>query len=237
MKIPAGAMPCALFADIPDTERESLLTCLSATQRVYRNGEYIFMAGARPVSVGVVLSGGAWVLQDDFWGHRKILSRIHPGGLLGEAFSCAGKDTFPFSVAAAENSEVLLIDFPRIVTTCSIPCISHARLITNLLRLLAEKNIQLTRQMEHISRRTTRDKLLSYLSSQARLSGKNQIEIPLNRQELADYLCVDRCALSRELGQLREEGLFIFEKNHFELLPRNTAGSAEDPFCRLLTQS
>lgn len=218
MKIPAAVAQCPLFAGIDDNQLESLLGCLAATQRAYRKDEFIFLAGDKAVSVGVVVSGSVRVLQEDFWGRRMILAHIGPGGLFGEAFSCAEKDTLPVSVAAAEAAGIMLLDYRKIVTTCSSSCVFHTRLVMNMMRILAEKNILLTQKIEHLSKRTTRDKLLSFLSAQALLAGNDTLALPFNRQELADYLCVDRSALSRELGAMHDEGLLTYDKNKFTLL-------------------
>ena len=185
---------------------------------MFRKDEMVFMAGDKALSIGVVLSGGVRVLQEDFWGHRTILAHIGPGGLFGEAFSCAEKNTLPVSVAASELTEIMLIDYRKIVTICSSACDFHARLIRNMIRVLAEKNILLTQKIEHLSKRSTREKLLSFLSSRVLPAGSSSVEIPFNRQELADFLCVDRSALSRELGMMQSEGLLRFEKNSFELM-------------------
>lgn len=209
---------CPLFTDISDNQLETLLNCLTAVLKTYSKDEFIFMAENKASSVGVVLSGGVYVIQEDFWGNRTIIAHIEQVGMFGEAFSCAGTDKLPVSVVAVENSEVMLIDYRKIVTSCSSACVFHTQLIKNMLRIIAEKNIMLTRKMEHLSKRTTREKLLSYLSSQAVRLKSGTLQIPFNRQELADYLCVDRSALSRELGLMQNEGLIRYDKNCFELL-------------------
>ena len=208
---------CPLFAGIEANQLDSLLDCLTAVKRIYRKDEFIFTAGGKATSVGVVVSGGVHVLQEDFWGHRVILAHIGLGGLFGEAFSCAGKGMLPVSVTASETTEVMLIDYRKIATTCSSACVFHMQLIKNMMRILAEKNILLTQKIEHLAKRTTRDKLLAFLSSQAMIAGTDTVVIPFNRQELADYLAVDRSALSRELGAMQAEGLLNYDKNRFEL--------------------
>ncbi|MDR1126057.1 MAG: Crp/Fnr family transcriptional regulator [Deltaproteobacteria bacterium] len=208
---------CPLFAGIEESRLESLLVCLNVVKRRYRKDEFVFLAGDKATSVGAVLSGEVRVLQEDFWGRRTILAHIEPGNLFGEAFSCAEKDALPVSVVAAAPCEILLIDYRKIVTTCSSACSFHTRLVMNMMRILAEKNILLTRKMEHLSKRTTRGKLLSFLSAQAMLAKSTTVKIPFNRQELADYLCVDRSALSREIGAMQTEGLIRYDKNRFEL--------------------
>ncbi len=121
----------------------------------------------------------------------------------------------PFSVEAAADSDVLLIDVKRILTTCPTACRFHSRLIENLMAILARKNILLGAKIRHLSRRSTRDKLLSYLSEQAREAGSRSFTIPFNRQELADSLCVDRSAMSSELSKLKPRAVLDYEKNSF----------------------
>jgi CRP-like cAMP-binding protein len=209
---------CRLFAGINESELPALLDCLSAFQNSYEKGGFVFMAGDNVTAIGIVLSGGVYVLQEDFWGNRSILSHVAPGGLFAEAFSCAEADSLPVSVITAEPSEILLLDYKRVVTTCSSACAFHTGLIKNMMQILAWKNVMLTQKIEHLTRRTTREKLLSYLSEQARQAAQSAFEVPFNRQELADYLSVDRSAMSSELCKMRDDGILRFYKNHFELL-------------------
>ena len=207
-----------LFAGIEGNHLISLLSCLTAEQRTYAKDEFIFMADNKAESVGIVLTGGVYVIQEDYFGSRSIIARIDPGGMFGEAFSCAEMDVLPVSVLAAETSGIMLIDYRKIVTSCTSSCVFHTKLIKNMLRILAEKNIMLTRKMEHLSKRTIREKLLSFLSRQAVTAKSAIVTIPFNRQELADYLCADRSALSRELSLMQNEGLIKYNKSSFELL-------------------
>ncbi|MDL2275701.1 Crp/Fnr family transcriptional regulator [Desulfosarcina sp. OttesenSCG-928-G10] len=208
----------SLFGGIDELQLDSLLTCLRAVKRQYHKDEFVFVVGRKATSVGIVLSGGVRILQEDFWGRRAILAQLEPGELFGEAFSCVEKDALPISVIASEPCEILLIDYRKIVTTCSSVCDFHTRLIMNMMRILAEKNILLIRKIEHLSKRTTREKLLSFLSARAVSAGTTTVEIPFNRQELADYLCVERSAMSRELGLMQTEGLLRYDRNRFELI-------------------
>lgn len=212
---------CPLFMGIKDTQIDTLLKCLSATQRLYKKDSFIFRADSKVSSVGIVLTGGVYVIQEDYWGNRTILAQFKPGGLFGEAFSCSKSDKLPVSVISSEKSEIMLIDYRKIITTCTSSCSFHTQLIKNMLHILAEKNIMLTRKMEFLSKRTTREKLLSFLSHQAMQTKSSIVEVPFNRQELADYLCVDRSALSRELSIMHHEGLLRYNKNRFELLREN----------------
>ena len=209
---------CPLFSGVELNQIKILLNCLDAKQHKYGKDEFIFQADEPALHVGIVLSGSANVIQEDFWGNRTILTHVEPGELFGEAFSCAGTEKLPVSVIAAEASEIMLIDYRKIVTVCSSACAFHSRLIFNILQTLANKNITLTRKIEHVSQRTTRKKLLSFLSEQAMKAKNNKIIIPYNRQELADFLCVERSALSRELALMKKDGLLDYEKNRFVLM-------------------
>lgn len=208
---------CPLFHQIQTRDLAALLSCLSAKAHSYHKNDFIFREQDAATHVGIVLSGRVQVVQEDFWGNRVLLTQIQPGGLFAEAFSCAMVKQLPVSVIAAAPSRVLLIDYRRIITTCSSSCVFHAQLVANMMQILARKNIMLTRKVEHISKRTTREKLLSFLSALARENGSSQVSLPFNRQELADYLCVERSALSREISKMQKDGLLSYHKNTFQL--------------------
>ena len=211
---------CQLFAGIAETGLEALMDCLSARHRRFRKNSFIYMAGDSTDNIGIVLAGAVHVIRDDFWGRRKIVARIESGGLFGEAFACAGAEKLPVGILAAEASEVLLVNCKRITGICSNACVFHAGLIKNVTLLLANKNIELIQKLEHITQATTREKLLSYLSEKARIAGKNAFTIPFNREELAAYLSVERSAMSAELSRMRNEGMVLYRKNHFDLLKK-----------------
>ena len=208
----------SLFDGIENGELEQLLPCLGGRRVLFDEGEYILKEGRAVREVGVVCSGAVHILRDDFWGNRTILAHVERGGLFGEAFSFARVECLPVSVTAAEKTEVLFINCERIITVCPSACEFHNRLVRNMLKILAEKNMTLTQKIGHMGKRTTREKILSYLSEQAKKAGGESFTIPLNRQEMADYLAVDRSAMSKELGRLKEEGQISFHKNQFQLL-------------------
>ena len=149
--------------------------------------------------------------------NKNIVAFIEKGQLFGEAFACADLKILPVSVFSAEDSEIMLIDYRKIITTCSNTCSFHSKLIYNMLRIVANKNIILSQKIEFISKRTTKEKLLAYLSSEAKKAGSNSFSIPFSRQELADFLSVDRSAMSAELCKLRDSGVIEFNKNKFVL--------------------
>ncbi|MEL4105642.1 Crp/Fnr family transcriptional regulator [Oscillospiraceae bacterium WX1] len=209
---------CPLFAGIDDTDIDKILPCLSATVFQYEKNTFVFSADDSVFTVGIILSGSIHIIKEDFWGRKDILSQAEAGDLFAESFSCAQSERIAVSVLAAERSEVMLVNCRKIIKTCSSACLFHAQLIANLLQIIANKNILLMQKIEQMSKRTTREKLLAYLSAEAEKVGRSAFDIPFNRQELADYLAIDRSAMSSELGRMRDEGLLTFERNHFELM-------------------
>jgi len=207
-----------LFAGIKEEEILPMLDCLSATVAKYKKQQFIFREGEPVRNTGLLLSGMIHVIKEDFWGNRTILTEIKPGQLFAETYACMQSEPMESSVMAVEECHVMWLNCRKIITVCSSNCVFHNRLIGNLLRILAGKNLALTRKMEHLTKRTTREKLLSYLSEQAQLKESSEFDIPFNRQQLADYLSVDRSAMSSELGRMKKDGLLDFSKNHFILL-------------------
>jgi CRP-like cAMP-binding protein len=196
----------------------AMLSCMSARKAIYDKNEYIFMEGDDTHTVGIVLTGRILIVKDDFWGNRSILSEIVSGEIFGESFSYTDKAfTAPVSALAVEKTEVLLIDYAKLITTCSSNCYFHNQVIMNLINILTKKNIMLTHKIVCVTKKTTREKLLFYLSAQAKRAKSNCFTISFNRQELADFLAVDRSAMSTELGKMRDEKLLEFHKNMFLL--------------------
>ena len=207
-----------LFGGIDSSDLNSLLFCLSAKAQIYEKGQLVFASGDEIHSFGIVLSGQVQVYSDDYYGNRSILSRVNQGGLFGESFACAETKSLPVSVFATTESELLFIDCRKLESPCTNACGFHSRLIHNMMTTIAKKNVVLTQKIEITSKRTTREKLLSYLSAEAQKAKSSSFLIPFDRQALSDYLSVDRSAMSSELCKLRDEGIVRFNKNQFELL-------------------
>lgn len=206
-----------LFRNIEASEITSLLSCLSAKVETFDKKQFIFSEGDKVETVGIVLSGQVQVIKEDFYGNKNIVSVFEPGDLFAETFVCSDVKTLPVSVVCAAESEIMFVDFKKLITTCGNSCGFHHRLILNMLRILANKNILLNQKMELTSKRTTREKLLAYLSAEAKKTSSAEFDIPMNRQELADFLSVERSAMSAELSKLRDENALKFTKNHFVL--------------------
>ncbi|MCL2750839.1 MAG: Crp/Fnr family transcriptional regulator [Coriobacteriia bacterium] len=209
---------CTLFRSIDESDVQTLLDCLGARRCSYKKSEFIFRVGELPSSVGVVASGAINVIQEDYWGNRTILAHCPPGEIFCEAYSCAEEQSLPISVVAAEDSEVLLLDYRKIITTCSSACIFHTHLVSNMLRIIALNNIRLTKKLEYVTKKSLREKILAFLSTETAHAGSPTVTVPFDRQQLAEFLCVDRSALSRELSSMQREGLIACSKNQFTLL-------------------
>lgn len=207
-----------LFMGIEAKEIEAMLPCLSASTKSYEKGQFIHRRGDVINRVGVVLSGCIHIIKEDFWGNRSILAEMKGGQLFGESYAILPAEGLAVSIYVAQDCEVLFLDVAKIMTVCGSACEFHSKMARNLLMVTAQKNLQLTQKIEYMAQRSTREKLLSYLSAQSQRQQSTTFDIPFNRQQLADYLCVDRSAMSNELGKLRDEGILNFQKNQFELL-------------------
>ena len=209
---------CALFEGIRSEDRVPMLSCLGAKVVSVGKNQYVFREGDPANFVGIVLEGCVQMVREDYYGNRSILARIEPAGLFGESFACADVPAFPISVAAVEDSAVLIIDSRRITVTCSNACGFHNQMIFNMLKVVASKNLVLNEKIEIISRRTTREKLMTYLLSQAKKARSDTFTIPYDRQALADYLEVERSAMSAEISKLRKDWMIECDRSTFHLL-------------------
>lgn len=214
----------ALFAGVAENEIREMLHCLNPRCQDFRKDEVIFKAGDHIDSLGLMLSGSALIVQEDYWGNRNIISNVEVGDLFGESFAARPSQPLNASAVAAENCSVMFLQLRRVLTTCPTACGHHRRIIENLLAVVSEKNQRLNEKLIHIAQRSTRQKLLSYLSNQAQKANSAIFEIPFNRQELADYLSVDRSALSAELSRLKAEGLLDYHRNSFKMLKPQQKG-------------
>ena len=209
---------CRLFEAVDDESLLRMLTCFGAKVEIFDKKYTIFAEGSPAKYIGIVLSGSVQIIQLDYYGNRSILSEVRPPEMFAEAFACAETPSLPVSVIADEPSEIMLIDSSHILHTCQNHCGFHQQLIYNLMKDLAAKTILFHQRIEITSKRSTREKLLAYLLMQSKKHSSNAFEIPFDRQELADYLEVDRSGLSAEIGKLKKEGLLDCRKNHFILL-------------------
>ena len=209
---------CRLFSGISDENLISMLGCLGARVEFFDKKYTVFAEGSTVKYIGIILSGSAQLIQNDYFGNRSIIASFYPSDMFAEAFACADIASLPVSVIASEPSEIMFIDCSHVLHTCKNSCGFHQQLIFNLMKSMAEKNLMFHQKIEIISKRTTREKLMAYLMSVAKKAESDSFEIPFDRQELADYLEVDRSGLSAEISKMRKEGILRSEKNRFSLL-------------------
>ena len=200
-----------------------MLRCLAAERRSYAKDAYLLYSGRTVDAVGLVLAGSVSIVQEDYWGNRNIVAVIGPGETFAESYACAAGTPLAVSAVAAQDTRVLWMKASRVLTTCPSACAFHARLVENLVALLAAKNLLMNEKLTHLTQRSTREKLLSYHSAESLRCHSAQFEIPFDRQQLADYLSVDRSDMSGELSRMQRDGLLRYRKNHFTLL-QDTAG-------------
>lgn len=207
-----------LFVGLENEEIIAMLACLGAKLSTYKKGEYVLRQGEYLSNVFILVEGSLLIQNDDYWGNRSILRQISPGEMFGESYIAPESDALLNDVAAITDSTVIFFDLKKIIGTCSSACPFHTKAVQNLFFTISEKNRKLVQKMGHISKRSTREKLLSFLSDEAKKRNSSDFTIPFNRQQLADFLSVDRSAMSKELCKLRDEGLLEFDKNSFRLL-------------------
>ena len=207
-----------LFFGVEKDDILPMLECLDGTLRICPKGSIVFAERDRPTHLGVVLEGEVRITRTDYYGNRSIVAAVKASQVFGETFACAEVQSLPVDIMAAADSILLMIDVRRIISTCCNACTFHNRIIYNLMKQTAAKNLMFHRKLEITSKRTTRDKLMTYLLMTAKEQGSSSFEIPYDRQELADYLEVDRSGLSAEISKLRREGVLTAEKNRFTLL-------------------
>ena len=206
-----------LFSGTSEEELTAMLSCLKAEKKDFPKEAFVLRAGDAADSIGLVLSGNILVIQEDIWGNRNILSKAGAGQTFAAAYACAPGSVLNVSVMTETPVTAMFLNVRRILTVCPSACSHHSRIIRNLLGEMAEKNLRLSEKLTHMGQRGTRAKLMSYLSSEAQRLGKYEFDIPFSRQQLADYLAVERSGLSLELGKMKKDGVLDYHKSHFIL--------------------
>ena len=209
---------CGLFEEIEEENLTAMLDCLGAKVFSVKKDMTIFQEGTPAKYIGLILSGAVQMVQDDFYGNRSIVTSIGENGLFGESFACAGITSLPVSFIASRDCEIMLIDCKRITNTCCNACSFHKQVIFNLLHLVARKNLDFHQKIEITSKRSTKEKLMTYLLSVAKQTGSSSFTIPYDRQALADYLGVERSAMSAEISKLKQEGIIDCSRSDFKIL-------------------
>lgn len=207
-----------LFQGIKPEDMGPMLSCIGYHVSSYSKGEIIALEGDNLKHIGILLSGAVDMIKEDFWGNKTVLLRLRKDEMFGETFACGEDNQSTVSFLAYEDTRILFMPFSRVMHSCTMACEFHHKLVENMVHIIAKKNRDLMRKVEAVSKRSIRKKLLAYLSIQAQTRKSPYFEIPLGRLELAEYLCVDRSALTRELAKMKEEGLIDFDKNFFRMM-------------------
>ena len=203
-----------LFKDINDAERRALLDCMNAKTVNVKKGQIILLTGNKLEFFGIVLTGQFHIIRENYDGNRSLLTSMPPAGIFAEALCCAGVTISPVTVIAVENSCYMQLNFTHFLKTCSVSCPFHVKLIENMTGIIAKKNLMMQNKMEILELKTIREKVMRYLES----FNEPDITLPFNREEMADFLCVERSALSHELIKMKNDGLINYKKNKFLLL-------------------
>ena len=206
-----------LFRGLDEAEITSLLSCLNAAERRFQKGEVILSEGSITENIGIVLSGMAVISCSDIWGNTSILGHVAPGSVFAEVYACIPGQPMLVTVSAVEDTSVLFMNVGRVLAACTNACPFHARLVQNLLTVCAHKSLQLSQRIQHTSSKFIRGRLMSYFSECAKSAGSNSFLIPYNRQQLADYLNVDRSTMCNELSKMQKDGIIEYERNRILL--------------------
>lgn len=207
-----------LFEGASPQEVQAMLNCLQGEVKKYKKGEIIYHMGERIHAMGLVLSGSVSVEHDDVWGNKSVLDKVGVGQVFAETYACVPEEPLMLNIVSTEPTEILFLNMQQVMNLCTNACAFHRKIIRNLLSVSLQKNLRLSSRIFHTSAKSIRGRLLSYLSFEATQRGRYTFTIPFNRQQLADYLNVDRSALSNELSKMQKEGLLQVERNHFTLL-------------------
>ena len=212
------AVNSPLFDGIRPEDRMAMLDCIGYHIGTFRKGDIVAFEAENIKHIGIIISGAVDMVKEDLWGNKTMLVRMRRAELFGETFACGSDNLSVVTFLVSENAEILFMPFDRVMHSCTMSCVFHHRLIENMVHIIANKNRDLIRKVEVVSKRTIREKLLAYLSIQAQVQESRYFEIPLGRVELAEYLCVDRSALTRELVKMKEDGLIDYDRNCFRIL-------------------
>jgi len=209
-----------LFTNISEGELNGMLNCFRSTVKSYHKEGLIANEGEPYTGIGVILSGSVIVSKVNEQGERVVLSKFNKGQMFGEMIAFSGKDKWPATVSALEETEVISVDPGLIVNTCGNACGSHRQLILNMLTLVSNKALMLNNKVEYLSKKSMRGKLAKYILEQYKGKETKNFDVDMNRNELADFLNVSRPSMSRELGRMKEEGLVDFHKQTFRVLDK-----------------
>lgn len=211
-------MKLPIFYNLKKDEIINILKFFSYSKEDFEKNNFIFEIG-KPISkIGIILSGEINIIKEDFWGNRNILNKFKSGEIFGEVFALAKISPNNILVETSQNSKILFLDLTNFSIDNENNSSEILKFLSNIFKISLKKNILFTEKLEHITKKTIREKIISYLSTEALKNRSNSFFIKFDRQELADYLFVERSALSRELSSMKKDGLIEYNKNYFTLI-------------------
>ena len=206
-----------IFFDLNDKEITSILIFFNCFEKSFQKNEFIFEIDKKIDKIGIIILGEINIIKEDFWGNRNILNKFKSGEIFGEVFALS-KSSSNIMVEASQDCKILFLNLKNFSINSEKTSEEIIKFLTNIFKISLKKNILFTEKLEHISKKSIREKIISYLSTEAQKNKTNSFLIKFDRQELADYLFVERSALSRELSSMKKEGLIDYKKNHFTLI-------------------
>lgn len=206
-----------LFFNLSDNEILFILKFFNFSEENFDKNNLIFQAGNPITKIGIIISGELNIIKEDFWGNRNILEKFKSGEIFGEVFALSKRSTPNLSVEASQNCKILFLDLKDFLINNPKNPFEIYKFLNNIFQISLKKNILLTQKIEHITKKSLKEKIISFLSAEALKNKSNSFDIKFDRQELADYLSVDRSALSRELSTLKKQKILDYNKNHFTL--------------------
>lgn len=206
-----------LFFGMNEDELRGILECFNARIKSFESGEMIIRQSDVITNLYLVLEGGVNIEKDTYWGRRIIITKLGVNDNIAMSFVASKAVESTIDAVAAQDTKLLVLNYEKCTSMCQNACARHKVLINNMFEILAKENLELLQKIENVSQKSIRDKLLTYLSNEARKNKNNSFEIPFNRQDLADYLNIDRSAMSFELSKLQKEGMIEYDRNRFLL--------------------
>nr|WP_317357623.1 Crp/Fnr family transcriptional regulator [uncultured Tyzzerella sp.] len=205
-----------LFFNISEDEIKLILNHLLLHIKDYKKGQYIFNIGDKINGLGLVVSGLVHIEKEDFFGNRSIICQVCENDIFGASYYY-DEEPLPNNILAATNTTIMFLDIKKSLNLQNHCCDKNLKVMDNFIKIMLKKNKDINKKLDHISQRNIRNKILSFLYDQSLKNNSNSFYISFNRQQLADYLCIDRSALSSELSKMRKENLINFTKNYFQL--------------------
>lgn len=206
-----------IFEKISEADIKALHFCFKTKVLNVKKGEILIDEDQPFESIVLVLDGHLRTVITDYYGTNSILADYYSGDAVGVEEAFSGSTVAQYTLVAMEDTQVLTMNKYRVIQPCDNMCPRHTQLQNNLVKIISQKNIELMQKFNHITKHSTRDKVLAYLQYISKKQNSKYFDIPFNRQELAEYLSVDRSALSFELSKMKKDGIIDFNKNHFML--------------------